>query len=215
MVSSVPAPAIATNEWSPASWEAYVRLADSPSYESARCYYEAGEMRIEMVALGPSHARDNAILSKVVSLFATLRMIRVAEFVNCTFRQEGLRDAQPDLAFYLGDGFEFPPRDNQPVDVNVYGAPQLVVEIASTSLSDDLGQKRLLYERLGVKEYWVVDVERGRLILFAVADGRSGEVRESGVLSGLGADLVEEALERGRTEDDGAINRWLIAQFSD
>jgi hypothetical protein len=51
-----------------------------------------------MEVLGPSHVRDKAIVSKVVSLFATLRSIRVVEFVNCTFRRSGLRDAQPDLA---------------------------------------------------------------------------------------------------------------------
>ena len=39
------------------------------------------------------------------------------------------------------------------MDVNLYGAPTLTIEVASTTLSDDLGQKRLLYERLGVQEY--------------------------------------------------------------
>jgi Uma2 family endonuclease len=31
----------------------------------------------------------------------------------------------------------------------------LVIEIAVYSVNDDLGFKRLLYERLGVKEYWI------------------------------------------------------------
>lgn len=39
----------------------------------------------------------------------------------------------------------------------------LVVEIASTTLSTDLGYKARLYARAGVSEYWVADVSR-RLI---------------------------------------------------
>ncbi|MCC5649018.1 Uma2 family endonuclease [Nostoc sp. XA013] len=47
-------------------------------------------------------------------------------------------------------------------------APDLVIEIAKTSLLDDLGTKRCLatsrfastlYEELGIAEYWVVDVQ--------------------------------------------------------
>lgn len=213
MVSTAPAPKnIPTDVWVKATWADYVALVNG--HDQGHCYYESGEMRIEMAPLGPSHARDNAILSKVVSLFATLKMIRVAEYVNCTFRKVGLRDAQPDLAFYLGQDTRFPPRNNEPVNVDVYGVPQLVIEVAASSLSEDLGTKRLLYERLGVDEYWVVNVSVGTVIAFSVADGRSGEIRESKVLSGLQMATVEEALQRGQTEDDGAINRWLIAQFS-
>ncbi len=215
MVSAAPAPKnIPADTWVQIAWEDYVALVDSPAYEKARCYYESGEMRIEMAPLGPSHARDNAILSKVVSLFATLKMIRVAEYMNCTFRKSGIRDAQPDLAFYLGKDVRFPPRTNEPVDVDIYGVPQLVIEIAASSLSEDLGTKRLLYERLGVDEYWVVNVVTGNIIAFSVADGRSGEIRDSKVLPGLKIETVEEALHRQQTDDDGVINRWLIEQFS-
>ncbi len=213
MVSLAPTLPILTDQWVRCSWDDYLGVVGDPRYGEAHCYYDNGEMRVEMVALGPSHGRDNAIASKVVSLFATLQSIRVVEFVNCTFRRQGLRDAQPDLAFYLGDGFELPPRNNEPVDVVLHGVPQLVVEIASTSLSDDLGPKRLLYERLGVQEYWIIDVLRGAVVWLTMADGRSGEVRESVVLPGLTAAVLEEALLRGRTEDDGAINRWLIGLF--
>ena len=61
-----------------------------------------------------------------------------------------------------------PPRNNQPINIEIYGAPQLAVEIASTTLGDDLGRKRLLYERLGVQEYWVVNVALSTVIAFAV-----------------------------------------------
>ncbi|MEO0535357.1 MAG: Uma2 family endonuclease [Cyanobacteria bacterium P01_A01_bin.123] len=214
MVRAAPSPQnIPTDAWVQATWGEYVGLVDSLIFESGRCYYEAGEMRVEMSPLGPSHARDNAILSKVVSLFATLKLIRIAEYVNCTFRKPGIRDAQPDIAFYLGQDVQFPPRNNEPVDVTLYRVPQLVVEVASSSLSDDLGNKRLLYERLRVGEYWVVNVAAASVIAFEIANGGSHQVNESTVLPGLKISLVEEALRRGETEDDGAINRWLLKQF--
>jgi len=34
-------------------------------------------------------------------------------------------------------------------------------------------------------------------------------------LSTLPMTIVEEALEKGRTKDDGTINRWLIQLFSE
>lgn len=215
MVRAVPAlKNIPPDTWVQATWDEYVALLDALTDEKARCYYDSGEMRIEMAPLGPSHARDNAILSKVVSLFATLKMIRVAEYVNCTFRKSGIRDSQPDLAFYLGKDRRFPLPNNKPVNVEIYGAPQLVIEIASTSLSEDLGSKRLLFERLGVDEYWVVNATYNKVIAFSVGEGGSAEMRDSNVLPGLAIETVEAALQRGQSEDDGAINRWLIEQFS-
>jgi Uma2 family endonuclease len=99
------------------------------------------------------------------------------------------------------------------VDVHRHGSPTLAIEVASTTLSDGLGQKRLLYERLGVREYWVVNVEAAQVIAFAVAEQGSRQIQASAVLPGLSLAVVEEALRRSKTEDDGAVNRWLLQQF--
>jgi Uma2 family endonuclease len=149
----------------------------------------------------------------VVTLFATLKNIRIVEFTNTSFRKVGLDEFQPDLAFYLGSGLRVPPETNSPVDLNEYDPPTLVVEIGASSLSDDLGWKRLLYERAGVQEYWVNDANARRAIAFAIAEGRSGEIQESQVLPGLAIAIVEEALQRSQTQDDGEINRWLLQTF--
>lgn len=210
-----------TDVWVPARWEDYGAICDRQhdpngeglDLEKARYYYDNGWMRIEMAALGPGHGRSNSIVSKVISLFATLRMIRMVELTNTSFRKPGEREGQPDIAFYLGSRFTLPPQSNQPVDIQHYGAPHLVVEIASTTLSDDLGQKRLLYERLGVQEYWVVNVAAQTVLAFAVENGGSREIRESLVLPGLVLDTVETAMARSQTEDDGTIARWLIQTF--
>jgi Uma2 family endonuclease len=215
MVDTLPIPQnLVTDTWVETSWEEYTLLADNPVYEAGRCYYDDGWMRIEMAALGPLHGRENSIVSTLVVLFTTLKTIRSAELTNTTFRKKGIRDCQPDIAFYLGSTFRLPSLDNSPVNVDEFGAPQLAIEIASTTLSDDLGRKRLLYERLGVQEYWVVDVSVAEIFAFEVADGGSKQIKESKVLPGLELALVEEALKRSRTQEDGEINRWLLQVFN-
>ncbi|MDR1702475.1 MAG: Uma2 family endonuclease [Sporomusaceae bacterium] len=42
----------------------------------------------------------------------------------------------------------------------IYGAPDLIVEVLSPSTAkNDKGYKKNLYEKCGVKEYWIVEVE--------------------------------------------------------
>jgi Uma2 family endonuclease len=215
MVSTLPElQNLVTDAWVKASWETFLTLAENPEYEKGRFYYDDGYMRIEMAAVGPIHGRDNSVVARVVSLFATIKNIRVVEYINTSFRKSGVRECQPDSSFYIGAGCRLPPRTNSPVDVNQYDPPTLAIEIASTTLNDDLGRKRLLYERLGVQEYWVVDVSAGEVFAFDVFDGGSRQIQESKVLPGLGMAIVEEALKRSQTEDDGAMNRWLLQTFS-
>ncbi|MEP0752089.1 Uma2 family endonuclease [Trichocoleus sp. Lan] len=205
---------LVTDTWIKAPWEEFIVLADNPAYENGRFYYDRGYMRIETMPIVSSHGQDNSIMSKVVSLYAAARNIRIKELVNTSFRKSGAGECQPDSAFYVGSKFVFPPRSNSPIDLNEFEPPTLVVEIAATTLNDDLGRKRLLYERLRISEYWVVDVETGDAIAFSISDGRSGEIQESLVLPGLTLSLVEEALQRSQSEDDGAITRWLLQSFS-
>ena len=205
---------IVTDEWVRATWAEYGVLLESGVPQEARCYFDDGWLRVEMSPLGALHGRENSIVSTLVVLYATLKGLRMVELTNTTFRKTGLQDAQPDIAFYVGQGFDLPPRDNRPIDVLQYGAPQLVIEIASTTLNDDLGKKRLLYERLGSAEYWVVGAQAAQVIAFEIADRRSGQIAESQVLPGLAMTTLEEAMERSQREDDATITRWLLELFS-
>jgi Uma2 family endonuclease len=153
-----------------------------------------------MAALGSAHGQDNSIVSTVVVLYAALNNIRIKELTNTSFRKTGIREAQPDLGFYLGDSCCFPPRNNSPVNLDELSPPTLAIEIGATSVADDLGRKRLLYERMGVQEYWVVDVAESEVIAFAVQDEGSRRIYESRVLPGLALALVEEALRKSQTE---------------
>ncbi len=195
MAPSTPT-ALQTDTWVKATWDDFIATMDEPSYDEAPVYFDNGYMRIEMAPLGSGHARQNTVVSQVVSLFGVLQNLRMAGFTNCSFHKTGERGCQPDIAFYIGPDFQLPPQDNAPIDVNVFGPPTLAIEIGSSSFKDDLGAKRLLYERLGVSEYWVVDVAKRQVIAFAVAEGGSRQIRVSGVLPRLELALVEEALGR-------------------
>ncbi|MGJ3250933.1 MAG: Uma2 family endonuclease [Elainellaceae cyanobacterium] len=205
---------ILSDVWVQATWDDFVAASNAPEYEAGRFYFDQDQMRIEMAPLGAGHGRQNSVVLRVIGLFAALRMIRIAEFINCSFYKAGERGCQPDIAFYMGADFQLPPQNNEPVSVEEFGPPTLVVEIGSSTLSDDLGAKRLLYERLGVSEYWVVDVTSQQVIAFSVANEWSGQIQTSEVLPGLDIALVEEALERSQSEDDGSITRWLMEKFA-
>jgi len=90
-----------------------------------------------------------------------------------------------------------------------------VTEIANTSLADGKGEKRLLYEALGVGEYWVVDVANVQILAFAIADGGSKRITESQVLPNLPLSLLEEALRRTRETPQSEVIRWLLARFQE
>ncbi|MBD2318433.1 Uma2 family endonuclease [Phormidium tenue] len=216
MVNTTTAPKaeIVSDRWVKATWDEFLALADDPKLETGRFYYDNHKMRIEMSPVGPIHAHENSIVSNVVRLFATIRNIHIYEYTNCSFRKKGESECQPDIAFYLGADLKLPPRNNAPVDLNKFDLPTLIVEISSTTLQDDLGYKRLLYERLGILEYWVVNAQTSEVFAFTIADGRSGIVERSQVLEGLEITTVQEALKRSQTEDDGAIARWLLQTFN-
>ena len=204
-----------TDIWVKATWEEYLNFAEDSAWEKGKFYYYEQHMRVEMSPVGPLHARHNSIIPYVVILFATLRNIRVVQFANASFRKAGIREFQPDLAYYIGSDLRVPPNDsNSPVDLDEYDPPNLVIEIGASSFNDDLGSKRLLYENAGISEYWVERANTREVFAFAINGGGSGRIQESRVLPGLEIRLVEEALNRSQTQDDGEINRWLIQIFS-
>ena len=55
----------------------------------------------------------------------------------------------------------------------VFGAPDLVVEVLSASTARyDRGHKKDVYERHGVREYWIVDPEGQNVEQYLLQDGR-------------------------------------------
>jgi Uma2 family endonuclease len=88
-----------------------------------------------------------------------------------------------------------------------------VIEVAYTSVADDKGEKRLLYESLNVKEYWVIDVQEMAVTAFAMHAGGSHRIQLSSILPGFKLKQLEAALQRSRQTDHSEVMAWLITQF--
>lgn len=202
-----------TDTWVTANWEEFQQLIADTEFEKAKFYYHNGQLRIEMVPLGHDHACDNTIVIFAISLFCGIKDILIKGLTNCSYSKLGIQECQPDASYYIGEKADIVPWGTSVINIETYPPPDLVIEVANTSLADDMGGKRLLYEDLQVKEYWIVDVQNVRIIAFAIADGGSRRITQSQVLAGLEIAVLEEALRRSRQMNQSQVCAWLMAEF--
>ncbi|MEQ9670514.1 Uma2 family endonuclease [Coleofasciculus sp. G2-EDA-02] len=86
---------------------------------------------------------------------------------NTTVRLDADNEPQPDAVLRLEQGGQSTISDDDYIE----GAPELIVEIAASSVSIDLHQKLNVYRRNGVQEYLVWRVENGELDWFRLLSG--------------------------------------------
>ena len=79
---------------------------------------------------------------------------------------------QPDIFFIAAENA------NIIKDRGIFGVPDLVIEVLSSERNYDLITKKAVYEKCGVKEYWVVDPISKWCEGFVLADGRFVSVGE-------------------------------------
>lgn len=130
---------------------------------SAASYFHEEEFRWLMTVTGLFVSKNN--LGKIIGSRFAMRL----EMVK--------RGREPDLIFVANENLD----KIKPTFLD--GAADLVVEIISPeSFGRDRGEKFLEYEAAGIKEYWLIDVERkqaefyvldesGRYQLAQIADG--------------------------------------------
>jgi len=99
---------------------------------------------------------------------------------------------QPDLLFISKA------RRAELIGERITGAPDLVVEVLSPATSArDFNQKRKLYARHGVKEYWIVDPDDGTIevqrlqgtVFSTLALYEKGQILTTPTFEGLGVDV--------------------------
>ena len=136
-------PHVETLKW---TCEKFELLGESGAFDGLNVILVDGEI-LTMPIASPAHDRAITII-----LLALLRSFGGAYFPRV---QSGLplgsnTNLVPDLAFVAGSPKDF---------VGHPTSASLIVEVAVSSLSFDLGEKSNLYAKAGIAEYWVIDVE--------------------------------------------------------
>jgi Uma2 family endonuclease len=198
-----------TDSWVQASWDEYIQAIENPVTKN-RGYYHAGEMRIEAMPIGSDHADVHTMIVFTLSLFAACTEVALTLYDNCSYRKVGINEFQPDLSGYIGARAQAIAKGTKVIDLNSYPLPDLVIEISDTTLKDDQGAKRLLYEEVGVSEYWIVNVQTCEILAFAIANQGSRRIQESIVLTGLAIDLLQQTLKRSQEEGQTSARAWLL-----
>lgn len=88
---------------------------------------------------------------------------------NGTVRLDAENEVQPDAFLYLPE--HLGGRTKVSVEDYLEGAPELIVEIAASSTSYDMHQKKRIYARNGVKEYLVFQVYEQKVDWFVWREG--------------------------------------------
>ncbi|GAB4451307.1 MAG: Uma2 family endonuclease [Armatimonadaceae bacterium] len=122
-----------------------------------------GEIVLKM---GQNAPHANAVSLVLVWLFSLFGARRVHGQSTMEVRQDDRVTNRPEP-----DAMVFrEPTNETPRGEDVL----LVVEVADTSLADDLGYKVGLYARAGIAEYWVLDIQSRRLTVFRNPDTEAG-----------------------------------------
>jgi Uma2 family endonuclease len=148
------------------SYDDLVTLQDRPEFDGRRLELIDGEL---FVSPTPTDVHQRVSSNLVYALEQHIRPDRLGAVYTAplTVRLSAESAVQPDI-LYLRQG-----RANLLADGIVNGVPDLVIEILSPSTKDvDLTRKKALYERFGVPEYWVIDVDARDVTVFTLIDGR-------------------------------------------
>jgi Uma2 family endonuclease len=200
-----------------ATWQDYLDARDNDRAEWHKISFHNGWLRIDMGNIGINHARFADLLTIIFGFWAFLHPEPAIEsFGGCSIESAETQQASaPDLVLYLGDNIpKWQPGESRRIDLSRQRLPDLVGEIADTSLDLDLDEQKQIYASLGIAEYWVIDVKGMRLFAFGLNDkGAYESIRVSNVLAGLSIDLLEQTLERLATGTNTAAANWLMQQL--
>ncbi len=130
---------------------------------------------------------------------------------RCLLEHPRFRACSPDLVLYIGD--DFPRwRDGKPrqIDLSTERVPDLVGEIADTTLASDLEEKKHLYEALGIPEYWVIDVKGEQVLAFQLnPQGEYQGCERSRALNGLDIALLTATLKKLPSGTNTSAAAWF------
>ncbi|MEN9271430.1 MAG: Uma2 family endonuclease, partial [Thermostichales cyanobacterium HHBFW_bins_127] len=126
--------------WKPASWKDYEQWRDSSKDCRGQLFFFHSYLLVEnMSGEGFPHAQASDLIRGIIFYWLGQHPETKAEMVSqCSLEKQGKLAAVPDIALYLGEGIpSYQPGDLRAIDLDQNRPPDLVVEIADTTLASD------------------------------------------------------------------------------
>lgn len=113
------------------------------------------------------HQKTLGILSRLIGNFIDEGNLGEIRFAPYDVYLDAKNAFQPDLVFIAKENVHLIQEDG------LHGTPDLVLEVLSPSnLNYDMTNKKDVYERNGVKEYWMVDPKTNNTIGYTLVGGK-------------------------------------------
>lgn len=212
-------------QWRKATWEDYLIERDKATLcererdtsEQVRLFFDRGYLWIDMGSEGVNHARFNNLFTMLFFAWFARQSEQTFDVLGGVLLEKHQKQAaSPDLVLYLGG--RFPQwREGEPRRINLdeWRVPDLVGEVGDTTLATDLDEKKQLYARLNIPEYWVVDIQAKRVLAFRLQeDGKYRQCSISVAIAGLPIWLLERTLEQLES-GNGAAALWFARQIAE
>lgn len=184
-------------EWKSATWDDYLVYRDGPSEEKVKLFFNRNYLFIEMGGEGITHASISRLFAMLFFIWFTRFPDKIAsDLGGCLLEKPEKQAASPDIVLYIGENIpHWKEGEPRRIDLTKWRVPDLVGEVADTTLASDLDEKKRLYADLEIPEYWVIDVLGKRIFAFRLqADGKYAECVESAALEGLQISLLEQTM---------------------
>lgn len=156
------APLISPSDKRHWTYDDYYNLNDGKRYEVIE-----GELVMMTPAPLYSHQKAAARLVRLILNHVYEKNIGEALFAPVDVVLSSDIVLQPDILFISNEN------SGRIKDAGIFGPPDLAVEILSpSSIHRDMEVKKSIYERFGVKEYWIVFPGEAVMEIFALKDGK-------------------------------------------
>lgn len=180
------------------------RLTEAGVFEGQRLELIDGDL-IDKMGQNPPHTIAIQLLFVALARIFGLGLIRGQSSIEVSGADEEVNMPEPDIVVTAGPITEYLQRHPRGAEC------LLVVEVSDTSARFDLGRKAVLYANAGVREYWVIDLNRRVLVAHRQPEGGTYRLiqqfleRDSATLEGRAESIrVSEILPPAPTAPDTA-----------
>jgi len=204
-------------QWQTATWEDYKRLRDDPSIERVQLFYYNHQLLVENMGWeGILHSEVRELLSAILVMWLMRHPeIKSKILGSCLMEKAGKQAAAPDISIYSGENLpKYQVGESRIIDLERQRSPDLVIEVADTTLDSDLDQKKHLYAELCIPEYWVIDAQGGQVFIFTLQNQQYYRSVISKLISGVSAELLSKAIDQMKLGSNISAASWFNQQLS-